>query len=117
MQRLLVVVFWLSKKHSKVTIPRYTRFQRYFGVEGDLDVDVGVGLPKIYKRIIGYDLKVEDFQLGFGGFWLCPFFLQLKKYGSMAQWPLKNRSLKKKFNQVDLVIQHLGSFENDLYKE
>lgn len=39
---------------AKVEISRYTRFQRYFGVEGDLDVDVGVRLP-------GYGLMVEDF--------------------------------------------------------
>ena len=38
---------------AKVETSRYTRFQRYFGVEGDLDVDVGVRLP-------GYDLMVED---------------------------------------------------------
>ena len=49
---------------AKVETSRYTRFQRYFGVEGDLDVDVGVGLP-------GYDLMVEDFSWCF---LLRPFF-------------------------------------------
>ena len=93
---------------AKVETSRYTRFQRYFGVEGDLDVDVGVRLP-------GYDLMVEDSSWVF----CCAPFLTVEKLwpsGLVVQMPImaiKKQKSQEKINQVDLVIQHFSSSENE----
>lgn len=88
---------------AKVETSRYTRFQRYFGVEGDLDVDVGVGLP-------GYDLMVEDFSWGF----CCAPFLTVEQFwpsGLVVQMPIMDIKKQKSQEKIRPSHQHFSSSE------